>query len=579
MTAETVVRYVPANSDHAAFDEWLGGNHGVLALHAVATDNCAWTDVHEVRLLAFGASDGTAFVVEGTDVDFVRMVLAKAVQGDKRWWAYHGTQNANSICAAFGVRLLGLQCALTLIKVLDPDLAMKKEPALGCLQPLVQTALEGTAVRRGKPVSDKTSDVERAGLSALAATLPATDNALQAYAAASAVECARLVERYGAQKGRDLRLCVLNASRDEDNWRWVAIRGYLIDTNLLTRELAAGEATMKHAKWRWGVDLTLDNQRTRDWLGARGIVITDAWGKPSLSNAFYGAATVPTDMTSDWLAFQEVRRAGSQAKKLKEIARLTDSRGRVYPTIRSMGASTGRMTVVEPALQNIQPALRPLLKAEPGHVLVACDLDRIEPCVIAGLSADTALTQAVQGDLYVELAVAVWGESARTDPARRAVAKVAFLASLYGQGATGLGANLNITLGEAEEFLDGLWKAYPTMAKWRKDLIESARRGTQLQTAGGRALPQIARESYLAVNQVVQGTAADIFKAMVADVVHTLGRESLWLPLHDELIVQVPLGQEQVAVAALRKAMTSTFRGVPLTGTPVVLGSTWKKEI
>ena len=93
------------------------------------------------------------------------------------------------------------------------------------------------------------------------------------------------------------------------------------------------------------------------------------------------------------------------------------------------------------------------------EITPGCDLDKIGPCVIAGRSGDSTLAQAVQGDLCVELAVAVWAESSQTDPARRAVAKVALLASTSWQGAIGLGANLDITIDESEEFLGELWKA------------------------------------------------------------------------------------------------------------------------
>src|SRR5690606_33724428 len=102
----------------------------------------------------------------------------------------------------------------------------------------------------------------------------------------------------------------------------------------------------------------------------RGIRITDPkTGKPTLSHKHYDRAHVPGAVRDDWAEFKRVREIGAVANKVTEIGGLlaASSDGRLHPSIRGLGAHTGRMSVGSPALQNLPEDLRPLLLADPGH--------------------------------------------------------------------------------------------------------------------------------------------------------------------------------------------------------------------
>ncbi|WP_160664991.1 DNA polymerase [Pseudarthrobacter sp. ATCC 49987] len=134
-----------------------------------------------------------------------------------------------------------------------------------------------------------------------------------------------------------------------------------------------------------------------------------------------------------------MRGIAQTASKLRELSE-KQINGRIHPTIKGIGAHTGRMSIGKPAIQNIPTNLRRLLLAEEGHVLVGCDLNRVEPCVIAAMSGDEALIEAVKADVYIELAVAVYGKdkreaivaASRTDAGspERKIAKTALLAMI-----------------------------------------------------------------------------------------------------------------------------------------------------
>jgi DNA polymerase-1 len=209
-------------------------------------------------------------------------------------------------------------------------------------------------------------------------------------------------------------------------------------------------------------------------------------------------------------------------------------------------------------LHNLPAELRPAVRAEPGHVLVRADLGQVEPRVLAAVSGDVGLARAArEDDLYAPVAAAL-----RCD---RPTAKVAVLAAMYGQ-----------TSGTAGAALRDMDRAYPAAMAHLRAAEAAGVRGEDLRTYGGRllrlsagraaaeplgehvALPSGAGR--FARNAVVQGAAAELFKAWAATVRDGLvpldGR--IVLCLHDELLLHVPAGAADRAAALLRSALRST---------------------
>ncbi len=207
--------------------------------------------------------------------------------------------------------------------------------------------------------------------------------------------------------------------------------------------------------------------------------------------------------------------------------------------------AAGRMTAGA-GLHNLPAELRSGVAAADGHVLVRADLGQIEPRVLAAVSGDRALAAATaDDDLYAPVA-----ERLRVE---RPVAKVAVLAAMYGQ-----------TSGAAGEALKGLQSAYPVAMAYLRRASETGRQGRAVLTHGGRRVPMwhaepsdeqqqaaiAAARGRFARNAVVQGSAAELFKAW-AVTVRAAGRSfgaEVVLCLHDELLVHVAESHaEQVA--------------------------------
>ncbi len=222
------------------------------------------------------------------------------------------------------------------------------------------------------------------------------------------------------------------------------------------------------------------------------------------------------------------------------------------------GASegAGRMTASS-GLHNLPAELRSAVRPAPGRVLVRADLGQIEPRVLAAVAGDRALAAAArEDDMYAPVAKALGSD--------RPTAKVAVLAAMYGQ-----------TSGPAGAALKDMDRTYPTAMAFLRAAEESGRRGVDLRTYGGRllrlsslqrALEEAGPDSTMAHsygrfarNAVVQGAAAELFKAWAATVRAGLldldGR--IVLCLHDELLVETTDELSATVVEVVESALRS----------------------
>lgn len=197
----------------------------------------------------------------------------------------------------------------------------------------------------------------------------------------------------------------------------------------------------------------------------------------------------------------------------------------------------GRMTA-QHGLHNLPAALRPAVAARPGHVLVRADLGQIEPRVLAAVSGDECLAAATHPDDFYAPVAAVLG-------VERPAAKVAVLAAMYGQ-----------RTGTAGAALQGLQRAYPVAMAFLDRAYDVGVEGGSLRTYGGRLVrsgeslsshePAIrgaheAARGRFVRNAVIQGSAAELFKAWAATVRATTAEldARIVLCLHDELLLHV----------------------------------------
>jgi DNA polymerase-1 len=213
--------------------------------------------------------------------------------------------------------------------------------------------------------------------------------------------------------------------------------------------------------------------------------------------------------------------------------------------------AAGRMTA-QNGLHNLPGPLRPAVLAEPGHVFVRADLGQIEPRVLAVVSGDRAFAEATRADdLYAPVAAKLGIE--------RKVAKVAVLAAMYGQRS-----------GAAGRALGDLERAYPVAMGLLDEAYASGVARRPLRTFGGRRINLDAAwagsddggRGRFARNAVIQGSAAELFKAWAATVRHVtapMGAQIV-LCLHDELLLQAPEDRADEVAAAVGRCLNDRAR-------------------
>ena len=213
--------------------------------------------------------------------------------------------------------------------------------------------------------------------------------------------------------------------------------------------------------------------------------------------------------------------------------------------------AAGRMTA-QNGLHNLPAPLRPAVVAEPGQVFVRADLGQIEPRVLAVVSGDRAFAEATRADdLYAPVAAKLGIE--------RKVAKVAVLAAMYGQRS-----------GAAGRALGDLERAYPVAMRLLDDAYASGVARQPLRTFGGRRINLDAAwagsddggRGRFARNAVIQGSAAELFKAWAATVRHVtapMGAQIV-LCLHDELLLQASEERAEEVAEALGRCLDDSAR-------------------
>ena len=260
--------------------------------------------------------------------------------------------------------------------------------------------------------------------------------------------------------------------------------------------------------------------------------------------------------------------------------------GRIHTCYNQTVASTGRLSSSEPNLQNI-PARGPwgarfrrAFIPDPGHVLLAADYSQVELRVLAHLSGDPALIETFRSgrDVHEETARLVFGGTAGGEARRRA--KIINFSIIYGTSAFSLARELGTSTAEAQKFIDRYFAELPKVREFLDRTVEEARERGYSETIFGRrrqvpelrapdrALQQAGRR--IALNNPVQGSAADIIKlAMLrADRALAAGRlrTRMTLQVHDELVFEVPEGEEPAVGPLVREAMEGAADlAVPLT--------------
>jgi DNA polymerase-1 len=272
--------------------------------------------------------------------------------------------------------------------------------------------------------------------------------------------------------------------------------------------------------------------------------------------------------------------------------------GRLHTTFNQTVAATGRLSTTNPNLQAIPirtdlgREIRSAFVAEPGCKLVSADYSQVELRILAHVSGEPKLRESFERgeDIHTTTAAEVLAK----DPAtltkdERNVAKMVNFGIIYGISAFGLSENLEIPREEAQAYIDAYLARFPHVQDFIQRTIEQAARDGYVTTLFGRRrpVPEIRASNRqtrslgerLAVNSVMQGTAADVIKrAMVAihERLRSEGRSArLVLQVHDELLLEAPDTEVSAVKELVREEMVNAYELDPPLEVDVGAGDDW----
>lgn len=263
-----------------------------------------------------------------------------------------------------------------------------------------------------------------------------------------------------------------------------------------------------------------------------------------------------------------------------------DDQGRIHPSIRSLAARTARMSVSDPALQQLPSSdwtIRRCIVADEGQLIVAADYSQVEMRVLAALSRDAALMAAIASgeDLHTFTARLVSGAAwdGMDDKARkkaRKLFKAVGFGKVYGGGAVTLSRQTGAPLADVRVAVAEYDRAFPGIKAYGRRLQRGAQYGGQeVVTPFGRHLPLDRDRAYAATNYVVQSTARDLLAKALCDLDDAGLSEYVLLPVHDELVCQAPAEDAKDVIHTVGRVMESTFGGVAITSEAEVYGPSW----
>lgn len=252
--------------------------------------------------------------------------------------------------------------------------------------------------------------------------------------------------------------------------------------------------------------------------------------------------------------------------------------GRIHSHFQQTVTATGRLSSVDPNLQNIPVRtelgreLRRMFVAEQGRVLVDADYSQIELRVLAHVADDDAMIEAFRGgqDIHATTASKVYGVPVEeVTPQMRSSCKAVNFGIVYGISDFSLAQDIGVTRKEAAAFIQSYLDTYPGVHHYMESIKQSARESGYVETLFGRrrALPELNSKNFnlrsfgerAAMNTPIQGTAADIIKIAMLRVRDRLKAEGfearLILQVHDELILEAPEHEAERAAALLREEM------------------------
>lgn len=358
------------------------------------------------------------------------------------------------------------------------------------------------------------------------------------------------------------------------------------------------EKSKEWAKENWGISIGSNPQLAdffQNELGAKFEVFSKTSGKPSVDKNQMAIFLTDEDPTIAGVAkfINEVRNADKMSNSYFKNFLEMNNDGVVHPSIKTMGARTGRMSVTSPALQTIPKddsmgVRKAFTPRNPGEVLISCDYSQVEMRLLAHFSEDPALQEAFReadatgGDFFVSIGRQIYNDPnfSKKDK-RRGLMKNVMYGAAYGSGIQKMADSAGVPFEQMKAVSDDLFTAYPgikdfmTRTERMGEMREKSEGVGYIVTATGRHIPADPGKMYTLTNYTLQGTAAELMKQAIVRLDAGGYGPYMMMAIHDEMIFSIPEDLVEKALPEIQELMSycNGEFAVDLPAEPEVIGS------
>jgi len=349
---------------------------------------------------------------------------------------------------------------------------------------------------------------------------------------------------------------------------------------------AYGESVKSWGKEKYGMSITSNIQLVRQ-LESMGAEITETTPSGQKSASADQLKLLTITGTDEIKELADVVLKQRKADKLANtyFKNFIDDNvnGFVHPSVKTMGARTGRMSITNPALQTLpkgdDTVRRAFLPKDDDHVIITSDLDQVEFRMFASLSQDPNLinmfnlADSTGSDPFTEIGREIYQDpSMQKSDKRRGLIKGVVYGRLYGAGVAKQAATAGVPEDQMRAVSDAFDVRFPGMIGFQKQIEDLGMRRLRetgqgyVNTWTGRRLPCDEDRVYTLVNYLIQGGAAEIFKSNLIKLDQADLTDLLIVPVHDEIVLNAPREDAAEIQQIVRECMT-TREGwaVPLT--------------
>jgi len=432
------------------------------------------------------------------------------------------------------------------------------------------------------------------------ATIPVDFPAYYLYSALDPVLAAHLWSHYRTDlsfpQAYDLEMSVRRVCTDME------MTGMRVDLEYSQKRFDELKLQVEKSKaWaldNWGIPIG-SNPKLADFfeneLGAKFEVFSKTTGKPSVAKDQMELFLHSENDTVREVAkfINGVRNADKMSNSYFKNFLTMHNDGVVHPSVKTMGARTGRMSVTSPALQTIPKddamgVRKAFLPRNPGEILISCDYSQVEMRLLAHFSGDAALQAAFKeadltgGDFFVSIGRQVYNDPtfSKKDP-RRGLMKGVMYGAAYGSGIQKMADTAGVTFEEMKKVSDDIFAVYPGIKRFMKEtealgeMREASEGVGYIVTGTGRHIPADKGKMYTLTNYTLQGTAAELMKKAIVRLDAAGYGQFMLMAIHDEMIFSLPPEMVEKALPEI-EALMSYVDGefdVDLPAEPEIIGS------